>query len=132
MRKRSPLLARFSEAFGLSGQKSCSIYMKLVVLFAEAAMGHVTLLSCVWHLSLAVIHQLAWYTGLEYLYVKKFPAKPGSRFFTTELPVCRGKIFLHKRKWILYCKPRRRRISANRAPLQSGPKRATLSYINRS
>ena len=33
-------------------------YMKLVALFAEAAMGHVTLSSCVWHLPLTVNHQL--------------------------------------------------------------------------
>ena len=49
-------VARFCPT--LPGQKSCSVYMKLVALFAGVAMGHVTLFSCVWHLSLVVNHQL--------------------------------------------------------------------------
>ena len=59
MRKRSTLLARFAEALGLPRQKSISVYMMLLALFTEAAMGHVTLFSCVWHLSLADSHELA-------------------------------------------------------------------------
>ena len=42
----------------LPGQRFCSVYMKLAAPFVKAAMGHVTLFSCLWHLSLAVNHQL--------------------------------------------------------------------------
>ena len=54
MRERSPLSACFAEALGLPRQIFCSVYMKLVALFAKTAMGHVTLLSCTCHWLLSI------------------------------------------------------------------------------
>ena len=70
--------------------------------FVKAAMGHVTLFSCLWHLSLAVNHQLPGKPGQSIYMQRNSPDKPGSRLFTTELPVCRGKIFSHKHKSIIH------------------------------
>ena len=106
----------------MPGQKYCSVYMKLAAPFVKAPMGHVTLFSCLWHLSLAVNHQLATSVNRARVFIceKNPPANRDLVSSPLSSRFAEARFSLINTNQLYTANQGRGGVSSNRGPWQSG------------